>query len=215
MEKRGLVNRLCLSGILALLFYLLHDIVGARLYPGYAWTHQAVSDLTSVTAPSYVVASGLSHIYALFACLCCTLLSILVVEKGNRPFRLGTYLFAAMQWVSAVGYALFPLSDSGYAGTVQDIMHTFVVTGLVVLLSIASLALIAVGAFRMPRQRRLGVCAIAALTAMFAGAIGSGLVPQSVFGIFERFSTYGAVLFTACFGLFGFWDFPRQPAKPS
>jgi hypothetical protein len=39
---------------------------------------------------------------------------------------------------------------------------------------------------------------------MFVGAVGSGNVPKEIFGIFERFSTYSAVVFTAILGIYGF-----------
>ena len=39
---------------------------------------------------------------------------------------------------------------------------------------------------------------------MFVGAVGSGTVPKEVFGIFERFSTYSAVLFTSVLGIYGY-----------
>lgn len=39
---------------------------------------------------------------------------------------------------------------------------------------------------------------------MFVGAVGSGNVPKEIFGIFERFSTYSAVVFTGVLGAFGF-----------
>ncbi len=35
-----------ICGILNVVFYLLHDCIGARFYPGYNWMAQAVSDLT-------------------------------------------------------------------------------------------------------------------------------------------------------------------------
>ena len=33
MKKRKLINYLCLAGILSLVFYILHDVVGALNYP--------------------------------------------------------------------------------------------------------------------------------------------------------------------------------------
>lgn len=38
---------LLICGILNVVFYLLHDCIGARFYPGYNWMAQAVSDLTA------------------------------------------------------------------------------------------------------------------------------------------------------------------------
>jgi len=53
MRNRNLTNWFCLSGVIALVFYILHDVVGAMHYPNYDWMSQAVSDLTAVNAPSW------------------------------------------------------------------------------------------------------------------------------------------------------------------
>ena len=59
MKNLKLINLLCLCGVISIVFYLLHDIIGAINYPGYNWMSQAVSDLTAADAKSFVVASGL------------------------------------------------------------------------------------------------------------------------------------------------------------
>lgn len=203
MQKRKLINWLCLSGIVAAIYYLLHDIIGAANYPNYNWASQAVSDLTATDAPSFAIASGLSHVYGIMSCLCCALVCILVRKEKKKVLRLGVYLFAIMNLISAVGYSIFPLSSAGYDGSFQSFMHVYVVTIAVVLLSIVSLILVAVGAFKS-QKKVLGILAIAALVLMFVGAVGSGNVPKEIFGVFERFSTYSAVAFTAVLGIYGF-----------
>ncbi len=203
MKNKKLINYLDLSGVASIVFYLLHDIVGAMNYPGYNWTSQAVSDLTATDAPSFVIASGFVTVYKILSCLCCALLCVLIGGEKKKSLRLGVYLFAIMNFISAIGYALFPLSSAGYDGSPQSFVHVYVLTALVVLLSIVSLVLIAVGALKS-RYRLLGVLAIFALALMFIGAVGSGSVPKEVFGIFERFSTYSAVAFTGVLGVFGF-----------
>ena len=203
MKKYKLINWLCLSGVVAAVFYLLHDIIGAANYPGYDWASQAVSDLTATDAPSFAIASGLTTVYGILSCLCCALLCILVQKSKKKSLRLGIYLFAIMNFVSAIGYELFPLSSAGYDGSVQSFVHVFVLTAAVVLLSIVSLILIAIGAFKS-KKKLLGALAIAALVLMFIGAVGSGNVPKEVFGVFERFSTYSAVTFTSVLGVYGF-----------
>ena len=203
MKNKKLINYLSLSGVASIVFYLLHDIVGAMNYPGYNWTSQAVSDLTATDASSFVIASGFVTVYKILSCLCCALLCALIGDERKRSLRLGVYLFAIMNFISAIGYALFPLSSAGYDGSLQSFVHVYILTALVVLLSIVSLILIAVGAFKS-RYRMLGVLAIFALALMFVGAVGSGNVPKEIFGIFERFSTYSAVVFTGILGVFGF-----------
>lgn len=213
MKHKKFINWLSLSAVLGLIVYTLHDVIGAMYYPGYDWMSQAVSDLTAQNAPSFVVAKGLSSVYALLACITSVVVCLLIQGKGHRAFRLGVYLFAIMNWISAIGYALFPLSSSGYAGTFQDVMHVYVVTVLVVLLSIVSLVSIILGGFKDSRRyRSLSIWACAALTCMLIGPIGMAVVPSNYFGIVERFSVYSAVFFNAILGLYGFASFERIDA---
>ena len=191
-NEKSLLKRLgswsFVCGILSVIFYLLHDLIGAMYYPGYDRMTQAVSDLTAVSAPSYPIAGGLSSVYGIFTGICCACLCIMVKDV-RKTLRLGIWLFAAMNAVSAIGYSLFPLTGSGYDGSFQSYVHVYVVTVLVVLLSIVSLILIAVGSFRDGRKG-LAVTAIAALLCMCFGAVGSMNLPAEIFGIIERFSTY-------------------------
>jgi len=203
MKNKKLINWLCLSGVISIIFYLLHDIIGAMNYPGYNWMSQAVSDLTSTDAPSFVVASGFVTVYKILNCLCCALLCILIKNENKKTLRLGVYLFSIMNFISAIGYALFPLSSAGYDGSLQSFIHVYILTASVVILSIISLVLIAIGSFKS-KYKLLGVLAIISLTLMFIGAVGSANVSKDIFGIVERFSTYSAVVFTGILGIFGF-----------
>lgn len=205
MKKKKLINWLCLSGILSVIFYLLHDVIGTMNYSGYNWMSQAVSDLTATDSPSFVIASGYVTVYKILNCLCCALLCILLKNEKSKCLKIGVYLFSIMNFISAIGYALFPLSSAGYDGTTQSFIHVYIVTTLVVLLSIISLIIIAVGAFKgKDKHKVLGILAIMALIFMFIGAVGSANVPKEIFGVVERFSTYSAVVFTGILGLYGF-----------
>jgi lysylphosphatidylglycerol synthetase-like protein (DUF2156 family) len=165
---------------------------------------QAVSDLTATDAPSFVIASRFSALYSMFSILCCISLCLIVSNQINKTFRLGIYLFTIMIWVSGVGYTLFPLSGRGYQGTFQDIMHFYVVTIIVVLLSIVSLILIFIGGRQSKDTKIIAILALVALLLMILGSIGTGVVSKAYFGLFERFSVYSVVIFTAFLGLFGY-----------
>lgn len=95
---------------------------------------------------------------------------------------------------------MFPLTSSGYAGTLQDIMH-MVVTGLVVLLSIVSLVLFITGGIRAKQYRKFAIVAGIAFFFMMTGAIGVGLAPKALFGVFERFSAMSVAVFTMYLGI--------------
>lgn len=201
IRMRSLGRWTLACGILSILFYVLHDVVGAMHYPGYNHMRQAVSDLTAADAPSFVVASGFSTVYSIYSCICCAFLCVMV-EHEQKTLRTGIRLFALMNGISAVGYALFPLSGSGYDGSMQSFVHVYTITALVVILSILSLILTAVGSFR-DRKRTLGCISILALACMFLGAVGSAVMPKEIFGVMERFSTYSAVIFTGVLGIYG------------
>lgn len=118
----------------------------------------------------------------------------------DQLLRTGIYLFAVMEWISAVGSRMFPLSDSGYAGAFQDIMH-MVITAIVVLLSIVSLSIIIAAGAKDRGCRSYSLCAGIALGMMLIGALGMKFVPAEYFGIVERFSVFAATGFNAALGI--------------
>jgi hypothetical membrane protein len=208
MKKKGtLVHYLGLLGVVSLLSYTAAVFFAPLAYPNYNWMAQAVSDLSASNASSRILWNQLSSLYVVCGMVSIMMVCVYVQGKLNKALRLGIYLFAAMNWISAVGYAMFPLSDSGNAGTFQDVMHIYVVTVLVVLLSILSLVMIMVGGYREKKYKSLAIWATAALLLMFGGAIGTGIVPAAYFGIPERFSVFAAVGFNAVLGVYLFRGF--------
>ncbi len=204
--KRTMINKLGILGVISLLSYTAAVIFAPMAYPGYNWMTQAVSDLSAENAPSRLLWDQLSSLYG-----SCGIVSIMMVcvyvsyrKIWNKILRMGIYLFAAMNWVSAVGYKMFPLTESGYVNNLQNIMHVYVVTGLTVLLSIVSLVLIMIGGYKKNTCRSVAVFASVALFMMFAGAIGTGAAPKEYFGIFERFSVFAATAFNAVLGMYLF-----------
>ena len=199
MEK-PLIQKLGLLGIASFLSYTAAVAFAPLAYPGYNWMAQAVSDLSAANAPSLTVWNQLSALYNVCEVVCVTVVCIGMGGQKTKLLRSGVYLFAVMEWISAVGYRMFPLSDSGYAGTFQDGMH-MVVTALVVLLSIVSLTIIIVAGIKSKNCRSYGMCAGIALGMMLVGAIGMKLVPDDYFGVVERFSVFAATGFNAVLGI--------------
>lgn len=201
--KRTIVQWCGLLGVISLFSYTAAVLFSPLAYPGYEWMSQAVSDLSANDAPSRVLWGQLAALYDICGITSVMMVCVFIQGKLNRSIRLGIYLFAAMNWVSGIGYAAFPLSVQGNAGTAfQDIMHVYVVTVLVVVLSILSLILIMVGGYRDRRYRYLAGWATAALLLMVAGAIGTGALPAAYFGIPERFSVFAAAGFNAVLGIY-------------
>lgn len=198
--KKTLTQKLGLLGIASLLSYTAAVIFSPLDYPGYNWMAQAVSDLSAANAPSLALWNQLSAFYNACEVVCATIVCIGIQGRKTKLLRTGIYLFTIMEWVSAVGYRMFPLSDSGYAGAFQDVMH-MVVTAVVVLLSIVSLTLIIIAGVKDKACRSYGICAGIALAMMLVGALGMKIVPAEYFGIVERFSVFAATGFNAALGI--------------
>ena len=198
--KRSLVRKLGLLGIVSFLSYMSAVVFAPLAYPGYNWMAQAVSDLSAANAPSLMLWNQLSALYNACEVVCVTVVCIGIQGQKTKLLRTGIYLFAIMEWISAVGYRMFPLLDSGYAGAFQDVMH-MVVTALVVLLSVVSLIVIIAAGVKDRSCRSYGVCAAVALAMMLVGAMGMKIVPAEYFGVVERFSVFAATGFNAALGI--------------
>lgn len=205
--KRTLINWFGLFGVVSLLSYTAAVVFSPLAYPGYNWMAQAVSDLSAINSPSRTLWNQLASLYNACGMLSVMMVCVFIEKKLNRLLRIGIYLFAIMNFISFVGYGSFPLSNSGNAGALQDIIHIYVVTVAVVLLSIVSLVIIMVGGYGDKQYRSLAVWATVALGLMFAGAIGVGVVPLDYFGIPERFSVFAATGFNAVLGIYLFNGF--------
>lgn len=198
--KKTLTQKLGLLGIVSLLSYTAAVVFSPSAYPGYNSMAQAVSDLSAANAPSLALWNQLTALYNVCEVVCATVVCIGIQGQKSKLLRAGVYLFAIMEWVSAVGYRMFPLSDSGYAGAFQDTMH-IAVTAVVVLLSIVSLAIIIVAGIKDRSCISYAICAAIALSMMLVGALGMKIVPAEYFGIVERFSVFAATGFNASLGI--------------
>ena len=199
-RKKNLLNYCGLLGIVAFLSYTAAVVFSPLAYPGYNWMAQAVSDLSASNAPSFRLWNQLSSLYNVCTLVCAMMVCVGIQGRKSKLLRVGIYLFTIMEWVSAVGFSMFPLSDSGYAGTFQDQMH-IISTVVVVLLSIVSLIVIIVSGVKDKGCRSYAVFAGIALGMMMIGAMGVNIVPKDYFGIVERFSVFAATGYNAVLGI--------------
>ena len=203
------LKHLGVFSVISLLSYTAMVVFSPLAYPGYDWLSMAVSDLNAVGAPSAALAEQLNALFG--PCAVVSVMAVCVGAAGckSKLLKTGVGFFAAMEWVTNVGYKLFPWVQDEAASSFQNTMH-LIVTALVVLFSVVSLVLIAVGGRKEP-MRSLSVWALVCLGAMMLGAAGTGTMPKSVFGLFERFSTFSAVIFNAVLGIYLFREkFPGQ-----
>lgn len=192
------LSHLGIFGSISLLSYGAMVLFSPLLYPGYDWMSMAVSDLSAVGAPSRELAAQLNSLFGPCAVVSIMAVCVAVRNCDKKLLRSGVYLFAVMEWLCTVGYGCFPWVSDAQGGNMQNIMH-MLVTVFVVLLSIVSMLMIILGT-RKSNLKSLGIWSLVCLFVMFAGAIGTNVFPKSVFGIFERMSTFSAVIFNTILG---------------
>ena len=112
-----------------------------------------------------------------------------------KLLKTGVYLFALVEWICSVGYTTFLWSENSF----QNFMH-LAVTVMVVVLSVVSLAVIFIVA-RKEELNSLSIWALIFFLMMLTGPLGMNVFPP-FFGLFERFSTFSAVIFNAVLGIY-------------
>ena len=208
--KKSLINYLGLLGVVALISYIAAVIFAPSAYPDYDWMSQAISDLSAVNAPSKDLWNQLASLYEAGSIVLITLVCVFIQDKLNKTLRIGIYLFGIMSWFSNIGYGMFPLSDSGNAGTFSDIMHIYVVTVIVITLSIISLITIIKGGIKSEDYRSLSLWALVSLIMMIIGAVGTMVVPKDYFGLVERISVLSVPIFNTVLGVYLYKGFKRK-----
>lgn len=194
------LRKLGIFGLFSLLSYTAMVVFSPLAYPGYDWMSMAVSDLTAEGAPSLQLATRLNALFG--PCSVVSIMAVCVAMAGSKSkvFKSGVYSFAGMEWICNVGYTMFPWVADAPNSNPQNVCH-LIVTILVVVLSLAALIMISFSA-KYEGLKSLGIWAIVCLGAMVLGPIGTGLLPKAVFGIFERLSTFSAVIFNAVLGVY-------------
>ena len=195
LEKR--LRYFGIFGIISLLSYSAMVIFSPLAYPGYDWLTMAVSELSAVGAPSEKLASQLNCLFGPCGLVSIMAVCLAMVFVKSKTLKTGVYLFATMEWVCSVGYTMFPWSENSF----QNTMH-LIVTVLVVVLSVVSLILIGIGSLKEELQS-LSFWSFICLLMMLMGPVGMNLFP-SLFGLFERISTFSAVIFNCILGIYLF-----------
>lgn len=203
------LKHLGIFGIISLLSYTSMVVFSPLAYPGYNSMSMAVSDLSAVGAPSAELAERLNCLFSPCAIVCIMAVCVGAAYCKSKLLKIGIGFFAAMEWVTNIGYKLFPWVEGADSSNFQNKMH-LIVTALVVIFSVVSLILIMLGG-KKDNLKSLSIWAAVCFFAMLIGAIGTGAAPKSVFGIFERFSTFSAVVFNMILGIYLLMDkFPKK-----
>lgn len=174
-------------GMVGVLVYVAHVVLGGILWKGYSHLMQPISDLTASGAPNKDLLTTLTWIYG----VCSILFAISAIARAKGPIfrtaRFGLMVFLAMHLVS-ITYGLFPQDLPGAEPTFTGIMH-LVVTALIVPLTILAPFLTGFGLRRVRGYSGFGTYSIiTGFVILIAGATTAVFFAQKLpyFGLVER-----------------------------
>lgn len=180
-------KKLTAFGMLGALAYVLHVIIGGMLWKGYNHLMQPISDLTAQGAPDRVLLGYFTGAYGIFSIIFAASAFMYVRKTGPKVLSTGFIVFLFMHIVS-MSYNLFPEDLLGSPMTLRGLMH-YIVTGIIVPLTILSPLLIGIGLRRIKEFKQFSIYSIATSIIIFAaGGISVYLAVNRIdyFGLFER-----------------------------
>lgn len=190
MEK---INKYLMPlGMVGVLFYLAHTIIGRILWTDYNPITTDISSLTADGTPNAHLLKIFTFIYG----ICMLLFVIALIKKSFSQYhsllKTGYIILMIMQLTSMFGYSLFPLSGDKTEMNFQNMMH-IIVTVFVVFTTIASSFLISFGYLKQEKMKVLGkfTLVMSILITIF-GALNpiSMSLQLNILGLTERLVVY-------------------------
>jgi 8-oxo-dGTP pyrophosphatase MutT (NUDIX family) len=181
---------LSLCGIIAPLLFVFTSVLGGALRPGYSHVADTVSELFSPGSPNKLMLDALHTLFALLLTLFGVGIwrFVRVSGKATRAAVLGAGLYIAMGLVSVATAAVFPQDPWGSPPTFAGQMHLNL-TGLVGLLSIASMLLIGIWLHRSGIWPRFGIYTVVTVgLVLVATSFFLIKVDSPIMGLAERIS---------------------------
>lgn len=142
-------------GMVGVMFYFLHTIIGNILWNEYNPITMDISSLTAVGAPNAELLKIFTTIYAI--CMILFIISMIIksFKKYGKLVKSGYIILLIMEITSALGYGMFPLEGDKTIMTFQNMMH-IIVTVIVVFTTIAAGFLLAIGYKKQEKLNKLG-----------------------------------------------------------
>lgn len=185
--KRSFKAIILKTGMLAVMVYILHVLLGGFLWKDYNHLQQPISDLTSSGAPDKDLLVFITNIYGVLALIFALSFTQIVKRKSHRLVFLGGVSFVLMHIIS-LSYGFFPQDLPGTEITFKGMMH-LVVTALIVPFTILSPLFTGFGFRKSQELKSLGnfsvICGV--LIFLFGGLTGIFYAKHlPYFGLVER-----------------------------
>lgn len=177
-------------GMIGVIAYLIHTILGQILWNSYNPITTDISSLTAVGAPNRELLLIFTYIYGISMLLFIVGLIVKAFRKYHFSLKTGYIIMFIMQLVSFVGYSLFPITGDKTEMNLQNLMH-IIVTVIVVFTTIASSYFLSYGYLK--QKNKLGkfilIMAVVITITGLTNPIGMGL-ELNILGLTERLVIY-------------------------
>jgi len=200
--KLSLIEVLMLSGMLAIVFYVMHVVIGGLKWKGYSHLQQPISDLTATGAPNRDLMQLLTASYGLLALLFTISFTVLKSREHHSLVFWGGVSFILLHLVSVL-YPLFPQDLPGVRVTFKGRMH-ILITALIVPFTILTPFLIGFGFISEPQWHTFGLYSIITgiLILVFGGTTAIFYAKKlPYFGLVERLNIGALQVWTFVFSL--------------
>lgn len=179
-------------GMVGVVFYFTHTILGNILWKEYDPITTDISSLTADGAPNAQLLRIITLVYSICILLMVIALVVKAFRKYNNLLKAGFIVLLIMHLTSTIGYGLFPLTVDKTIMNFQNMMH-ILVTVVVVLTTISSSFLIAWGYLKQEDTKKIGriVMCFAILITLF-GMFNpiSMSMKLNILGLTERLVIY-------------------------
>ncbi len=175
------------TGVLAVIVYFIHVVIGGILWQGYSHLHQPISDLTATGSPNKDLMLIFTTSYGILALLFAVSFTFIESKNHHKVVFWGGVSFIALHFIS-IAYGLFPQDLPGAPATFSGIMH-MVITALIVPFTILTPFLIGLGLIKESKWKNFGVYSIITgiMIVIFGGAAGVFFAEKlPYFGLVER-----------------------------
>lgn len=184
-------------GMISVIFFFAHIILGELLWNGYNPIQQSISELTADGAPNAYFLRILVALYEV--CLSIFIVGLICIAfyKHNGYLRTGYPTLFITVLISIIGFNTFPMTIT-FIISLQNLAHTLV-TILLLCLTILSVTLVSIGYIRKEKLKLLGWASLttAILSTLFNLMLWfSALNGGNNFGLLERLTVYPFHVFT-------------------
>jgi len=143
------------TGMIAVLFYMLHVLLGGFLWKEYDHLQQPISDLTATGSPNRNLMLLLTSIYGVLAIIFALSFTMLECKKHFKLVFYGGVMLSVM-YVISITYGLFPEDLPNQGMTFLGSMH-IVITALIVPFTILAPIFIGLGFMKEKTWKSFGI----------------------------------------------------------